>query len=407
MTGAFARVAPSGGELLKRQFEKLHANPHANLLHVDEFKEISALSYYRCEYLEGPTLRQAMNANVVGLQTVIDLALAMDSMENSNFGSHGDLKPDNTILTSSGIKLIDPGYFGNLSDNGHASNWVAITTPEYYPLLQPDDLFAFGVIAWEALVGTHPLFANRYSRRIGDKQVDETLLAKIAMRESTGNHFSSGLLELQNPNRFNSDIPWSLGILLLKLLRLRTSESGKLAEDHGFGTFGSIAKALLAFKPSDDSEHGNPGSTQFEMARSIGSSNSEVPTLENQFSIMGDFLSPGRKLHIVALTEAWGFGFLRLRMKDTVLGSTYLVEHILQIDGASYCLLGGDSDDFVNEMFVFEICGDASLETISTKRLELLRGKIVDLIRGRDRQDFEAVEDFLMLFEPGTSTHNN
>lgn len=245
ITGAFANAKPCPTELLKKQAEKLLATDNNNLVKISNCMTAGTVTFYECEYLQGKTLSELMAGQEVDLSFLVRLADILDKLhKDANFGHHGDLKPDNIIVTEGGIKLIDPGFFGNIN-TGHRSEAVAVTTPGYYPLLEPDDMFAFGVIAWQILTGQHPLVTTRTSADVTDKsRIDETLFETIKMREMVGNYFSSGLLFLQHPSQINPGINTHLGNVLLKLLRVNFNNSVLCAEP-GYRTFGDIAAALL------------------------------------------------------------------------------------------------------------------------------------------------------------------
>lgn len=247
ITGAFCKAELNAGHLLVKQAEQLQNIRHENLVDFHKLVNTDALTYYQCEHVEGRTLRQMISTGEATISTLVEIAKALANLsKTSNFVYHGDLKPDNVIVTESGIKFIDPGYFGELESKGGACNYVTVTTPAYYPALQPDDLFAFGVICWEVLTGQNPLASIVSLDRLDTEKVSAELIELTSMREATGNCFSSALLALRNPSETCKDVPESLDELLLKLLRLRLSEQGILEGTAGFSSFDAVADALVA-----------------------------------------------------------------------------------------------------------------------------------------------------------------
>jgi serine/threonine protein kinase len=247
ITGSFCEAQPDAAELLLKQCQKLQSTDHSSLVKVDNFIDNEVFCYYQCEYLEGRTLRAVISSREANLPILVELARALEELStDAHFLYHGDLKPDNIVVTEYGIKLIDPGYFGEITHRGRPIGRAAVTTPDYYPLLEPDDLLAFGVIAWEALTGVHPLPPGSSSDQLDTTRVSPELLNMIQMREATGNYYGSGLLALRHPFENGDNVSISLGHVLLKLLRLRMSEEGVLLPDAGFRNFGDVADALAA-----------------------------------------------------------------------------------------------------------------------------------------------------------------
>ncbi|MBA4077705.1 MAG: hypothetical protein C0508_21940 [Cyanobacteria bacterium PR.023] len=243
ITGAYCDVRLDAVELLSKQAQRLKSSPHKNLLEVQSITDDGVLCYYRYEYVSGKTLRQLIQSGEATQQTLIKLAQTLEHIaKESDFGAHGDLKPENIVFGQSGIKLIDPGYFGDVLDLAGSSGYAAVTTPAYYPTLEPDDLFAFGVMAWEILVGHHPFHDELSSAQ----PVAPDLLELVRASEIAGNFFISRILQVRHPSELNPKISLSLGTVLLKLLRLKINEKQQLALDDGFRSFGAIAGALLA-----------------------------------------------------------------------------------------------------------------------------------------------------------------
>ncbi len=246
MTGSYGDARIDASDLLIKQAERLKSSPHKNLLQLENVINKGALCYYRCEYLEGKTLRHLIQAGEATPATLLNLARAMEDIaRESNFGAHGDLKPDNIMVNQDGIKLIDPGYFGEVLDLDGGRGNALVTTPAYYPNLIADDIFAFGVIAWEIYVGQHPLTDDfSTAQRAADDMIAPELLTMVRAKEFTGNYFVSKLLQLRNPSEINSKISPTLGHLLLKLLRLKINEKNRLALDDGFESFAGVVLAL-------------------------------------------------------------------------------------------------------------------------------------------------------------------
>lgn len=266
VTGSIAKALPDTTELLHLQYEKLATIsqfPLPDLIAVHEFVEDDSVCYYSMDYIAGGTLRNyILNNENNSLPEMYAIAMAMHNVLTHTpppFKYHGDLKPDNVLIKNEintagnsdrnkdGITIIDPGHFGELKlENGLTDLHVAVTTPEYYPSLAPDDPFAFGVMLWEACTGYHPFAERRSSEDFDLSNVSEDLVERIKMREAVGNYFLSPILGLPDPHDLNASIPPGLEAVLFKLLHLKKLD-GMLTSTDGFVDFISIAEALVPF----------------------------------------------------------------------------------------------------------------------------------------------------------------
>jgi serine/threonine protein kinase len=150
--GLTEALTPS--ELLRRQAAKLSACDDASLVKAIETGVANDQAYLSMEYLPGPTLRELLCHGRAGVQILIEVLEGLHRLErNSHFGHHGDLKPENIIVTAGGAKMIDPGDFLDSFDRARAN---CVTTSAYYPLLRPIDSMAFGAMLWEVVLGCQP-----------------------------------------------------------------------------------------------------------------------------------------------------------------------------------------------------------------------------------------------------------
>jgi len=151
--------------LLKQQWHKLQAARDPVLVSVEGPEPTTARPWYRMEYIEpARTLRSVLRAGEpVTLDFVIELARALERLEaDPVFQYHGDLKPENALVTPTGPRLLDPGYFGPLAEASSGSGrWaperdVMVTTPAYNHHLSNGDASSLGVMLWEIACGQHP-----------------------------------------------------------------------------------------------------------------------------------------------------------------------------------------------------------------------------------------------------------
>jgi hypothetical protein len=136
--------------------------------------------------------------------------------------------------------LRDPGYFGDL---GGEKN-ITITTRAYYPLLQPNDLFACSLILWEIVLNCHPLlnhWAGFDSVMIGP-ELEEKMSHAFGLRGV----FLEQLSMVKKPSMVDRDrgITPAMEDLLLKAIGLQQLADGKIDLDEGFKSFRPLKNEL-------------------------------------------------------------------------------------------------------------------------------------------------------------------
>ncbi|HEY9679690.1 MAG TPA: hypothetical protein V6C76_16930 [Drouetiella sp.] len=249
ITGGIMDVKPLTGKLLEHQYAALSQSQDAGLVRVEELKARPELTYYEMEFLHGPSLRELMNAGPVSIEKMMDVARCLDKLsKNSDWKGHGDLKPENVMFTPSGVVLIDPGYFGRLDlENGSTLPECAVTTPAYYPTLELDDLFAFGLMLWEVVFGQQILNKRGYSEESDLSRTGPQLVELVKLQEAVGKYLLSPILDVQMPSTIHPGIDQNVERLLLKGLRINDS-NGVLELDPGFRSFGAISGAFAAIR---------------------------------------------------------------------------------------------------------------------------------------------------------------
>ena len=148
---------------------------HPNILTVHDIGEDENGPYMVTELVEGRTLRALMEEGPIPLDRALDLmAQALDGIAKAHEAGivHRDLKPENLMVTSDGfVKVLDFGLAKLLrrdetgpADQSATATGVIVGTagylaPEQLRGAAPDsrsDLFAAGVVFYEAVTGAHP-----------------------------------------------------------------------------------------------------------------------------------------------------------------------------------------------------------------------------------------------------------
>ncbi len=241
-SGGFGTVTPHPVSVLRAEFERGQLAVGSGLRCIGKPKEIGRTAYGYREFIEGTTLRRARESNIANVMAVlVAVAEIMDKIARSPGRYHGDLKPENILLTDTSAVVIDPGHFGLMPCREGAIENCVITTKRYYPVLEPDDLFAFGIVAWESLLGIYPI--DRESP--GREDMGDSVLTWIRHYEILGRHALKGVLHLCLPCEKYPSIDSTTEDCLLKMIRLRKEgPRGKIERDNGFESFAQIAQRL-------------------------------------------------------------------------------------------------------------------------------------------------------------------
>lgn len=248
MTGGTCEIQVNAGLLLFRQAQRLRAAVDPAVVKVGPFLDDGRYCQLVMEYVEGRTLRSLIDGGrPATLVPILELARAMDRLlKLPGFPYHGDLKPDNVLHSSGRITIIDPGYFGPIEGaDGHEIHNAFVTTPDYYPFLRPDDLFAAGIMLWESATGVHPLSSGpRSSERADLKRIGEKLREIVRMPERVGQYFLSPILGIRPPREICPAITPELEAVLLKAMRLELRKDGVIDAAGGYASFAELAGAL-------------------------------------------------------------------------------------------------------------------------------------------------------------------
>jgi serine/threonine protein kinase len=200
MTGSFGDANIEPRHLLMSQYQpwlKVEFEGWPSIRQTFVFDEVSAVVM---DKVRGVSLRQLIRSGAANLDHALALVKTLARMEACSPGlSHCDLKPENIMLSHDALTafLLDPGFFGLVCVNDQPPVNVSMTTPNYYPFLKADDIFAFGVVLLELLSRQHPLarLAVEQNHAAG-LSVGETLRTDISRARASYNYFPSGIYGL-------------------------------------------------------------------------------------------------------------------------------------------------------------------------------------------------------------------
>jgi serine/threonine protein kinase len=211
---------------------------------IEEVTCTNALCYSRLEFIEGATLRELRKHGPISLDTAIEISSALDNIQNNPLVRyHGDLTPDNIMISYSSVKLLDAGYFGALDCLEGMVEDAAITTPAYYPFLTPNDMLAMGIIFWEMHFGMNPFgsFEEVPAQAAG---ISQALVRVLKGYSSIGRPFVNSMARLPLPRILEPGIHPELERFLLASLGLRLNEQNELDPAARFETFEQMSAAL-------------------------------------------------------------------------------------------------------------------------------------------------------------------
>ena len=143
---------------------------HPSILRVYDFGEERGLAYIASEYVTGGTLSQRTGSPLdvsVVLGYATPLADALDYAHERGV-VHRDIKPSNVLLDSDGSPILADFGIARVLESGPrlTRTKTVVGTPEYMspeqvlgkPVDHRSDLYSLGVVLYELLLGTLPLY---------------------------------------------------------------------------------------------------------------------------------------------------------------------------------------------------------------------------------------------------------
>jgi serine/threonine-protein kinase len=231
-------------ERFRREAEAASRLVHPAICSIIDFGEAGELVWLVMPYLAGGSLADEMGRthDIAGPRIALVAAQVASGLDHAHRHGivHRDVKPDNVLFDEDGYALLTD--FGIATAQFHArltAQGRAMGTPHYMSPEQAmgkladgrTDLYALGVVMYEALVGSPPFDgADAYS--IGYKHVHEQPVAPAAVSET---------------------VPMALSAIVMKCLAKRPED--RYARGH------ELTDALLAWLGNDpDARHARAAS---------------------------------------------------------------------------------------------------------------------------------------------------
>ena len=162
------------GQRAEREARAAAALRHPRCQRILSLARDASHVYIAYEYVPGRTMREAMRSGELDDRATIEVAAQIcDALAHAHGRGivHRDVKPSNVLLAESGrvdVRLLDFGLaqmaeFDTLTALGDVPGTLAYISPERLhgeTATPAADVWAVGVLAWEALAGEHPFWES-------------------------------------------------------------------------------------------------------------------------------------------------------------------------------------------------------------------------------------------------------
>ncbi|MEL6190161.1 MAG: serine/threonine-protein kinase, partial [Myxococcota bacterium] len=178
-------VIPEVRQRIEREARLSALLDHPTLVRVTDFGVHEGRPFLVMRLVEGEELAARMERGPMGAHEVTEIGIELcDGLAHAHGMGlvHRDLKPDNVLLTSRGVRILDFGLARAIAsdDPRLTRNGLVCGTPRYMspeqasgdPIDARSDLYAVGVLLHEMLSG-EPLFDGPNAAAVLKKQIVE------------------------------------------------------------------------------------------------------------------------------------------------------------------------------------------------------------------------------------------
>jgi serine/threonine protein kinase len=237
---------------------------HPHIVPVYDFAEHENQSYFVMKYIEGETLKERLQHNLLTVDEIVHIMTAIASAldyAHAHDILHRDVKPSNIVIEKDGTPYLADFGLARLATVGQStmSADMVLGTPHYISPEQAKgqkeldgrtDVYSFGVVLYELFVGRVPFSAENYYSIIND-------------------HINT---PVPQPSLINPDIPEPVSNVLIKAMGKRPSHRhntaseviqdlkqaiaigrlGALSEDRGTLAEVSLSQIRQAYEETDE-----------------------------------------------------------------------------------------------------------------------------------------------------------
>ena len=246
-TGSTSAWSPTPTEVLAAELRTLAPLAHPAFLAPIEVGELEGRQWALFPRVDGVTWRESLKTpKGPTLKHVQQLVAALADLQDSGkLLWHGDLKPENLMLTGAGaLKVLDPSSGASERDlSGRIA--ALITTDWYNPAYQASDVFSVGLITVEVLTGKHCLLAAPLERQAVPRDTGLKLVGWLQAAKVTGR--ASRLLQrittMPLPRELDAALSPQLEAFALRCMGLARTDKGLDAVEP-YLTMREVAQAL-------------------------------------------------------------------------------------------------------------------------------------------------------------------
>lgn len=239
------QVEITANEALQLGAEKLQSDTTGAFVKVLSEGMCDKYFYYKMPLLQGQSLKElAVLTDAVLTQLLPEifsrLAELLGRVSASELRYHGNLQPDNILITRTDAVLLSPGVFD--AHSAIVEQKFQLSTPAYYPFYEANDVFALGCILWEMICKKHPLYLNDNEERLHLFAHD--MRQMLEYRKALNHEPLCNFSRMKTPSEIRPNLSDSAEIFLMKAIKLRFDHEGYITADPGFKTALEMAEAL-------------------------------------------------------------------------------------------------------------------------------------------------------------------
>ena len=184
LTGVTYVISEKEAKAFEKEFNTLKQLKHPHIIKVIDGGVDMGVPYIKLEFCEGGSLRGVLNVQRrLEIRDALILGIQVSDALSYIHGlgiAHRDLKPENILFTKEGIlKVTDFNIAKVMRTVSPSSSRLTPYTPGYgapeqiyrgYGKVGPwTDIWALGIILYEAIVGEHPFNFHDYEESIKEK----------------------------------------------------------------------------------------------------------------------------------------------------------------------------------------------------------------------------------------------
>ena len=212
----------------------------ANLMHPNIVQAYSGIDYFAMELIEGRPLNDLLEEKplsfIPALQIALQIARALEYAWRKKAMCHGDIKPENILVTPSGkVKLADLGLARSVHEE-RVKRDVMVTplyaAPELIAGKQTaanlrSDMYSFGAALYHILIG-HPPFEGDTVEQIYRRHLKETPIPPVEWNPGIPRELSALVMHMLDKTPENRPQGWTEVIATLNRIlgdaeRMRTT----------------------------------------------------------------------------------------------------------------------------------------------------------------------------------------